>query len=502
VLGSTCFNKSISVAFALVPTFWCASRPVIQAFVFFLLCVAPHTVLGFLTGPCPVGFAGRNNYSGATATLTAASATAVFAAHCGNCFLLRPPSACRRGDTAAPAASATGATVTAEKPPWPSSQWPWRPLASRRGDQLGGRSRFHSLPALAPRPPPASRCDTIRAEATVAQCCRHWRHGRRGDVLTVASASTGVPRKVPLRPLQRLPPPVSRYGHHLDGCCCCLPLQRAQRTARRTQSPPSSRPPRRRTARHSGVQHGGCSRCPPLPALARWPPPASRRDIIMADTSVAHRCRHCRHACRGDILTMAVASTGVPSKVASRRLPWLSPPASRRGREHGGGRRCPPLPPLAPRPSPASRREVIIADVTVAHRCPRWRHCRRGDVTAAAVVAAASEPPRPPERLRTLSRSATVNRQCAISRASSLDVCLFLSYFSCICINTISESMFPQAYEFQTRLADACRSVIYDVSRHVHLPCGATRNMNKDVSTRKLAPRLLHIRILCSCCAP
>jgi len=30
--------------------------------VFFLLCVAPHPVLGFLTGPCPVGFAGRNHY--------------------------------------------------------------------------------------------------------------------------------------------------------------------------------------------------------------------------------------------------------------------------------------------------------------------------------------------------------------------------------------------------------------------------------------------------------
>jgi len=27
--------------------------------VFFLLCVAPHPVLGFLTGPCPVGFGGR-----------------------------------------------------------------------------------------------------------------------------------------------------------------------------------------------------------------------------------------------------------------------------------------------------------------------------------------------------------------------------------------------------------------------------------------------------------
>jgi len=42
--------------------FWCASRPVIQAFVFFLLCVAPHPVLGFLTGLCTVGFDGRNHY--------------------------------------------------------------------------------------------------------------------------------------------------------------------------------------------------------------------------------------------------------------------------------------------------------------------------------------------------------------------------------------------------------------------------------------------------------
>ena len=53
----------MSVAFALVPAFWCAPRPVIHAFVFFLLCVAPHPVLGFLTGPCPVGFVGRNHYT-------------------------------------------------------------------------------------------------------------------------------------------------------------------------------------------------------------------------------------------------------------------------------------------------------------------------------------------------------------------------------------------------------------------------------------------------------
>jgi len=62
VLGSTCFNEEISAAFALAPAFWCAPRPVIQAFVFFLLCVASHPVLSFLTGPSPVGFAGRNHY--------------------------------------------------------------------------------------------------------------------------------------------------------------------------------------------------------------------------------------------------------------------------------------------------------------------------------------------------------------------------------------------------------------------------------------------------------
>jgi len=36
---------------------------VIHAFVFFLLCVAPHPVLGFLTGRGPVGFPGRNHYT-------------------------------------------------------------------------------------------------------------------------------------------------------------------------------------------------------------------------------------------------------------------------------------------------------------------------------------------------------------------------------------------------------------------------------------------------------
>jgi len=45
----------MSVAFAVVLAFWCASRPAIQAFVFFLLCVAPHPVLGFLRGLAPSG---------------------------------------------------------------------------------------------------------------------------------------------------------------------------------------------------------------------------------------------------------------------------------------------------------------------------------------------------------------------------------------------------------------------------------------------------------------
>jgi len=42
--------------------FWCASRLVIPAFVLFLLCFAPHPVLGFPTGLNPVGFEGRIQY--------------------------------------------------------------------------------------------------------------------------------------------------------------------------------------------------------------------------------------------------------------------------------------------------------------------------------------------------------------------------------------------------------------------------------------------------------
>jgi len=52
----------ISVALALLPSFWCASRPVIPAFVLFLLCCASHPVLGFSTGIYPVGFEGKIHY--------------------------------------------------------------------------------------------------------------------------------------------------------------------------------------------------------------------------------------------------------------------------------------------------------------------------------------------------------------------------------------------------------------------------------------------------------
>ena len=61
-LGSSCGFEQISVAFALHPSFWRASRPLIPAFVLFLLCCAPHPVLGFRTGLYPVGFEGRIHY--------------------------------------------------------------------------------------------------------------------------------------------------------------------------------------------------------------------------------------------------------------------------------------------------------------------------------------------------------------------------------------------------------------------------------------------------------
>ena len=60
--GSLCVFESISVALSLLPSFWCSSCRVIQAFVLFLLCVAPHHVLSFPTGLYPVGFEGRIRY--------------------------------------------------------------------------------------------------------------------------------------------------------------------------------------------------------------------------------------------------------------------------------------------------------------------------------------------------------------------------------------------------------------------------------------------------------
>jgi len=61
--GVSCVLEKISIAFALARAIWCASRTVIQAFVFFLLCEARHLVLGFQTGRCPVRFVGRNHYT-------------------------------------------------------------------------------------------------------------------------------------------------------------------------------------------------------------------------------------------------------------------------------------------------------------------------------------------------------------------------------------------------------------------------------------------------------
>jgi len=62
-VGSSCVFEYISVAFALLPSFWCASCPVIPAFVLRLLCFSPNPVLGFPTGLYTVGFEGRINYT-------------------------------------------------------------------------------------------------------------------------------------------------------------------------------------------------------------------------------------------------------------------------------------------------------------------------------------------------------------------------------------------------------------------------------------------------------
>jgi len=54
--------ESIIVAFALLPSFLCASRPVISAIALWLWRSAPHPVLGFPTGLYPVGCEGRIHY--------------------------------------------------------------------------------------------------------------------------------------------------------------------------------------------------------------------------------------------------------------------------------------------------------------------------------------------------------------------------------------------------------------------------------------------------------
>jgi len=61
-LGSPCVFEKISAAFALRPSFWSASRPVIPAFVLCLWRWAPHPVLGFPTGLYPVGCESRIHY--------------------------------------------------------------------------------------------------------------------------------------------------------------------------------------------------------------------------------------------------------------------------------------------------------------------------------------------------------------------------------------------------------------------------------------------------------
>ena len=64
---SVCFGVSLRLRInqrcvELLPVFWCASRPVIQAFLLFLLCSAPRRVVSFPTGLYPVGFEDSNQY--------------------------------------------------------------------------------------------------------------------------------------------------------------------------------------------------------------------------------------------------------------------------------------------------------------------------------------------------------------------------------------------------------------------------------------------------------
>jgi len=61
-LGSSCVFEYISVVFAFLSSFWCASLPVIPAFVLYLWRCSPHPVLGFPTGLYPVGCEGRIHY--------------------------------------------------------------------------------------------------------------------------------------------------------------------------------------------------------------------------------------------------------------------------------------------------------------------------------------------------------------------------------------------------------------------------------------------------------
>jgi len=63
-VGISYVFECISVAFALIPSFWCSSRSVIPEFVLILRCCAPHPVLSFPTGLYPVGFECRIHYAG------------------------------------------------------------------------------------------------------------------------------------------------------------------------------------------------------------------------------------------------------------------------------------------------------------------------------------------------------------------------------------------------------------------------------------------------------
>jgi len=61
-LGSSCVFELMSVAFALPPSFRCASRPVIPTVALYLWRCASHPVLGFPKGLYPVGCKSRLHY--------------------------------------------------------------------------------------------------------------------------------------------------------------------------------------------------------------------------------------------------------------------------------------------------------------------------------------------------------------------------------------------------------------------------------------------------------